>query len=79
MFSISSIMAIFGAVTELIQKGRPAIEGLIALLGQHDIKVRDEAIAKMLLESDAALQEIEAEIAARAARVPGSGLPGGPV
>ena len=68
MFSIGTIMAIFEAVTQLIQKGKPAIDGLIALLNTHDIKVRDEAIAKMVLEADAAKQEIEAEIAARAAR-----------
>lgn len=65
MFSIGSIMAIFGAVTELIQKGRPAIEGLIALLGQHNITLRDESIAKMILEADVAKAEVEAEIASR--------------
>jgi len=68
MFSIGSIMAIFEAVTQLIQKGKPAIEGLRDLLATHDIKIRDEAIAKMILEADAAKAEIDAEITARAAR-----------
>lgn len=70
MFSIGSIMAIFGAVTELIQKGRPAIEGLIALLGEHNIVIRDESLAKMILEADAAKAEVDAEIAARTKPLP---------
>lgn len=64
--TFQALLAIFGAVTELINKGKPAVEGLFALLANHNIAVRDEAIVRMILEAEAAKAEIQAEIDARA-------------
>lgn len=65
---IGTLLTLIPALVEGFQKGKPFIDGLLGLFASHDIKVRDDAIAKMILEADAAKAEIQAEIDARAAR-----------
>ncbi len=66
MFSLGSILAAFDAVMQLIQKGKPAIDGLAALLKEHNITVRDEALQTMIVEAESELSKVQAEIDARA-------------
>jgi hypothetical protein len=68
MPSVLTLLTLIGPLIEGFQKGKPFVDDLLALFRNHDVKIRDEAIARMIQEADIAKAEIEAEIAARAAR-----------
>jgi hypothetical protein len=65
MPSVLTLLSLVGPLIEGFQKGAPFVQGLIALFANHDIKIRDGAVTKMILEADALKAEIEAEIASR--------------
>jgi len=68
MPSFLTLVSLVGPLIEGFQKGAPFVKDLMALFANHDIAVRDEAIARMISEADSAKIEIDAEIEARSRR-----------